>query len=221
MATTMTFRVNVTANDDNYQTDASDFLTVNLTNDYLVWSAGDATYVKDLATAEPSAAQLNNAATQISDSADVTVDKCFIMDYSHDFGGAYYLHEINNMGENKQYVFCFSFDGDTASEPQLEAWDDSGHDSTDLHILGNGTPASSMLKGVCTTSGLPGASWAGAAIAGSSNVLLLNDGNGALAALGSGESSQELYANLKIVIPQSYATPAAETFILTCRHTWN
>ena len=142
------------------------------------------------------------------------------MDYSHDVGGSYYTHKVLGIAENKRYVFAFSFDAATASEPQLEAWDNSSHNSSDVHALGNGTPANSFVKGVCTTASLPGASWAGSAIAGA-NVLLLNNGNGALAALASGETSQELYANLKMVIPAAYATPAAETFVLTVRYTWS
>jgi len=67
---------------------------------------------------------------------------------------------------------------------------------------------------------LPGAGWSGSALAGA-NILQLNNGNGALAELASGETSQELYANLKMVIPAAYATPAAETFVLTVRYTWS
>jgi hypothetical protein len=126
------------------------------------------------------------------------------------------------MGLNKRYVFAFSFDGATANEPQLEAWDDSDHDTIIKNVLGLGTPANSMVKVVCTTGALPGVDWAGTAIAGSgaTRVVKLNDGNGALDVLGSGETSQELYANIKIEIPMAYATPAVESFILTCRYTW-
>jgi len=222
MTTALTCRCNLVDADVNYETTPADYIALDLTNDYLIWTEGDAT-VKDLMTAEPSSGELNAAASQIDPSADKTVDKCLVMDYSHDWGGAYYTHKVIGMGENKRYVFAFSFDGATASEPQLEAWDDSGHDSTDNHCLGNGTPADSMVKAVCTTASLPGASWAGTAIAGSGagRYIQLNNGNGALGALGSGETSQELYANIKIVIPTAYATPAIETFVLTTRYTWS
>jgi len=222
MSVALTVRANYVDAAVNYETTPADYIALDLTNDYLIWTEGDAT-VKDLMTAEPTSEQLNTAASQISPSADVTVAKCLLMDYSHDVGGAYYTHLVKGMGENKRYVFAFSFDGATASEPQLEAWDDDGHDSTDNHVLGNGTPADSMVKAVCTTASLPGASWAGTAIAGSGvgRYIQLNDGSGALGALGSGETSQELYANVKIVIPTAYATPAAETFVLTCRYTWS
>jgi hypothetical protein len=127
------------------------------------------------------------------------------------------------MGENKRYVFCFSFDGATANEPQLEAWDNSDHDTIDKHVLGFGTPANSMVKAICTTLALPDASWVGTAIAGDgvTRVVKLNAGNGALDVLETGETSQELYANIKIEIPMAYAIPAVESFILTVRYTWN
>ena len=211
--------VNYVDADVNYQTTPADFITLDLTNDYLIWTEGDAT-VKDLMLAEPTSEQLNTAATNIDPDVTKTVDKCLLMDYSHDVGGAYYTHLVKGMGENKRYVFGFSFNGATASEPQLEAWDDSDHDSTNNHVLGAGTPDDSFVKAVCTTASLPGASWTGSALAGA-NILQLNNGNGALAALGSGIASQELYANIKIVIPAAYATPAAETFVLTCRYTWS
>jgi len=219
MSVTLTARVNYVDADVNYQTTPADYIAMDLTNDYLIWTEGDAT-VKDLMTAEPTPTELNAAATKIDPDATKTVDKCLLMDYSHDTGGTYYTHQVLGMGENKRYVFGFSFDGATASEPKLLAWDDTDHDSTAKHVLGNGTPADSMVKAICTTASLPGASWAGSALAGA-NVLELNNGNGALAALGSGITSQELYANVKIVIPSGYSTPAVETFVLTCQYSWS
>ena len=214
----LTLLVNYVDADVNYATTPADYIEINTTNDYLIWCDTD-DVVKDLMTATPTESQLNAAAAVISEDADVEVPVCLLYDYSHDVLGAYYTHEVIGMGENKRYVFGFSFNDDTATEPQLEAWDDSDHDSTDKHVLGAGTPADSMVKAVCTTDGLPGASWVGTALAGdnSARILLLNNGNGALPALESGETSQELYANIKIVIPQDYATPAVETFVLTTR----
>ena len=219
MTTNLTVLTNYVDGDVNYETTPADYIALDLVNDYLIWTEGDAT-VKDLMTHEPIASELNAAATKIDPDNPKEVAKCLLMDYSHDVGGAYYTHLVKGMNQNKRYVFAFSFDGATASEPQLEAWDNSSHNSTANHVLGNGTPANSFVRGVCTTASLPGASWAGAALAGA-NVLQLNNGNGALAVLASGETSQELYANLKIRIPAAYATPAAETFVLTVRYTWS
>ena len=218
MATNLDVLVNYVDADHDYANYASDYISMDLTNDYLIWTAGDAT-VKDLMTHEPTAGELN-AAASIIDTSDVTVEKCLLMDYSHDVGGSYYTHLVKGMSENKRYVFCFSFDDATASEPQLEAWDTSAHANTDNYCLGDGTPADSFIKAVCTTLALPGASWAGTPIAGASNVLLLNAGNGALSTPASG-TTNDLYANIKMVIPADFDYPAAETFVLTVRYTWS
>lgn len=217
--TQMEFLLNYADATHDYANYNDDYIIMDLSEDYLIWTKGDAT-VKDLMTAEPTPGQLNNASTVIDEVSDVTVEKCLLFDYSHDVGGAYYTHLVKGMGENARYVFGFKFDGPTATEPQLEAWDDENHDSTDKQVLGAGTPANSMIKTVCTTDTLPGALWAGYAIAGSGRVLLLNNGNGAVADPGSGNTS-ELYANIKIVIPAGHATPAVETFILTVRYCYN
>ena len=214
--TNLDIMVNYVDADVNYETTPADYITMDLDNDYLIWTEGDAT-VKDLMLAKPTSDQLNAAATLIDPDAIKTVALCLLMDDSG-FGG-YYTREVKGMSENKRYVFGFSFDGATASEPVLEAWDDSAHDSTDNNVLGAGTPASSMLKAVCTTNALPGSSWVGTAIAGA-NTLQLNAGNGAISDPGSGLTT-ELYANIKITIPASFATPAVETFCLTCRYTWS
>ena len=221
MATNLDVLINYVNADQDFANYASDFISVDLAHDYFIWTEGNA-IVKDLMTAEPTAAQLNAAASIIPETGegDKTVSKCLLMDYSHDVGGSYYTHLVKGMGENKKYVFCFSFDAATASEPQLEAWDTSAHSTANNHCLGNGTPANSFIKGVCTTVSLPGAGWAGTALAGASDVLLLNAGNGALSTPGSGLTN-DLYANIKIVIPEDYSIPAAEIFVLTIRYTWN
>lgn len=222
MATNLTVKVNYVDADIEYGASGAGYIDMDLVNDYLIWTEGSSV-VKDLMTSEPSEAELNEASVIIDEEDDKLIPLCLLMDYSHDVGGAYYTHTVKGMGENKRYVFGFSFDGATANEPQLEAWDDSNHNSNSKHVLGNGTPANSMVKAVCTTGALPGADWVGTALAGDdvSRVVKLNDGNGALDSLASGETSQELYANIKIVIPQAYATPAIEAFVLTVRYTWN
>ena len=212
MATALKFLVNIVDGDVDYATTPGDFVEVDLTNDYLIWTKGN-TVVKDLMTHEPTAGELNAAAEVIDPALAVSISKCLLMDYSHNVGGAYYTHLVKGMGENKKYAFCFAFDGATATEPQLEVWDTNAHNTAVLNALGLGTPANSMVKGVCTTTSLPGSSWAGAPLAGA-NVLLLNDGNGALSVAGN------LYANLKIVIPANYSVPAGESFVFTLRHTW-
>jgi len=222
MSTNLSVRVNYVDADVTYQTTPADYITLDLDNDYLIWTEGSTT-VKDLMTSEPTPSELNEASTIIDNDDDKQISKCLLMDYSHNVGGAYYTHEILGMGENKRYVFAFSFDGATASEPQLEAWDDENHNTYAKNVLGAGTPADSMVKAVCTTDALPGVDWAGTPIAGdaSARIIELNAGNGALGDVPSGQTTQELYANIKIVIPQAYSTPFIETFVLTVRYTWN
>ena len=190
----------------------ADYMLVDLANDYLIWTAGS-TDVVDGMTHEPTQTELTNASPIISPTLPVTVPLCLLMDYSHT--GGIYTHSVKGMGDNHQYVFCFSFDGATVQEPQLEAWDDASVSTTAKNVLGAGTPANSMIKAVCTTVGLPGDNWIGACLAGSSvgRVLPLNAGLGAL-----GSGGADLYANLKIVIPTNYATPAIESFILVVRY---
>ena len=139
------------------------------------------------------------------------------------------LKEVPNLGNvDKQYALAFDFDGETASEPVLEAWDDDTYQSCSLSFSlgGNGlaldnggveSPNDSWYKGICTTSGSPGADWEGTPLGGSglSNVVYLNDGNGALS------SATTLYANLKVVIPANPDRSGAETPVLCVKWTSN
>jgi hypothetical protein len=216
MATNLQIGINYVDADVNYQTTSADFIVMDLTSDYLIWSAT----LANLMTHQPTAGELNAAASIIDPVLAVTVAECLLMDYSHSVGGNYYTHLVLGMGLNKRFPFMFSFDGATATEPQLEAWDDATHTTFVKNVLGLGTANNSFVKGVCTTLIPPGSNWVGAPLAGGTNVLLLNAGTGALATLGSGITSQELYANLKIVIPANYSVAAAESFVLTCRYTY-
>jgi hypothetical protein len=213
MATNMLFGINYVDADVNYVTTPADFIISDLVNDYLIWTSGNSV-ITDLMTHQPTTSELNAAATIIDPLSITTVPMCLLMDYSHDVGGSYYTHLVKGMSENKRYAFLFSFDNATATEPQLEAWDSSSHATFNKNVLGVGTAINSFVKAVCTTVVLPGAGWVGTSLAGASNVLLLNAGNGALTV------AKDLYANLKIVIPTNYATPAAETFVFTVRYTY-
>ncbi len=140
---TLKFLVNIVDADIAYSVTPADYGEVDLTNDYLIWTKGNAT-VKDLMTSEPSASQLNAAAELIDPSVAVTVSKCLWMNYSHEIFGSYYTHLVKGMGENKKFVFAFNFSAATATEPQLEAWDTSAHTTILLDVLGAGTALNSM-----------------------------------------------------------------------------
>lgn len=123
-------------------------------------------------------------------------------------------------GGDNQYVFCIYFDGETASAPYLEAWDDSDHDSIAIQSLGAGTPGDSMVKGIVTTTAAPGSTnWVGHAdqvdMAGSGNDdrLDLNEG----AAIGS--AGGNVYFNMCCRVP-STATPFSETPVMALRFTF-
>lgn len=182
------------ANTDNQDlalnTSGVDWTEIDVDNDRLIFSAGSDN-VKD-GEASPSDTQLNSAGIVLTGSQ-ITVDKYFLDD-----AGANQLKEIELMGAgNYRYVLAFSFDAATASEPVLEVWDDSDMDSIALACLGSGTASSSWFRGITTTDALPGASWSGSRLAGSSdgNFLWLNNQNGALSV------ADVLYCQLKIVIP--------------------
>jgi len=119
--------------------------------------------------------------------------------------------------QNKRYAFVASFDGIIATEPQLEAWDNSSMDTYAIPALGNGSPGSSWYRAISTNLVLPGANWVGTPLAGdgTSNVLLLNNGLGPLTGAGN------LYFNFKVVIPGGYLTPGVHTPILAIVYTTN
>lgn len=187
------------------------WVAVDPDNDTLIFSEGGSGVAdgEDLPTEE----ELNRAATQLSAIAEVVVSKYFLADNNVNL-----LKEIMNAGnQNKQYAFAVDFDGATASEPQLEAWDNEDLDSYIDPSLGSGTPANSWYKAVATKSALPGADWTGTPLAGSGagNIVLLNEGNGALSV------ADTLYFNFKIEIPAGYVTPAAHTPVLTVTYLTN
>jgi len=208
--TDMILRVNTSEVDNTYVAAPGNFVTVEA-GDVLIFSAGSAV-VKD-GESIPNQTELNKAATILDPLLPTVVAHYFLADSSVNL-----LKEIHLAGnQNKRYVFCLSFDGATASEPQLEAWDDIGLVTYDLGCLGTGVPNSSWYKGVCTTSSAPGASWLGTPLAGSgaTNIILLNDGSGALS------GAADLYFNFHVKIPAAYTAPGQYLPILLVTYTTN
>lgn len=217
MATAMKFYINEVDATKDYDTEPTHYKELDLTDDYFIWTGGNDD-VKD-GEDEPTEDELNDASTIIHDTDETQVAHCLMYDDSADE-----QREVIGMGENKKFVFCFRFDGDTASEPRLEAWDDDTHTTIDKHCLGDGTPLDSMLKGACTTFNPPGVNWAKnggthTELAGGSNYLGLN--NGSAITLVSGETYRELYANLAIVLEGGDTDPGVFSFVWTIRYTWN
>ena len=151
MVTNVVVHVNHTNDDNTRVADPTDFIQMDLANDKLIFSAGSAAVADGQPT--PSSAELNEAATIIQ-AIPVEVAHTFLLDVS-DVGQELKEMFMANSGDHR-YVICLAFDGATATEPTLEAWDDDTHVTANLNCLGLGTPADSMLKAVLTTAGSPG-----------------------------------------------------------------
>ena len=217
--TTMAFWINQVNATVSYAALAADYLLVDLTYDTLDWTTGDTVVINHKTGAVPTSVELNAAATLIPDTGYTTVPLCLYADY--DGVSGFYTHTVVGMGVDGRYVFCFRFDGPTATIPRLEAWNDSDHDTCFNQVLGGDgvsveTPANSWVKAIETLNGgAPGAGWVaagqGTALAGALNYLVLDT-----AAL---SGAKDLYCNIAIRIPYT-ATPSADLFVLTVRYTY-
>lgn len=206
----LVIKVNHDTQDQPVGASGVDWVAVNTDNDYFIMTSGS-DVVKD-GEPIPSASELTQAGIVLNGIEQI-IDLYLLADIS-----ANELKEIHNMGnQDKRYVLAFDFDGATASEPVLEAWDDSDMDSIDSSILGSGVASSSWLRGVTTTDGLPGSNWTGSRLAGASDghFLWLNNQNGALS------GADILYCNLKLIVPSTQNTAVAGTPVLVCKYTSN
>lgn len=205
----LTIHVNCDNQDQPLNTSGVDWAEIDVDNDELIFSGGSDS-VKD-GEPIPSDTQLNNAGLLlIEPRIDQTIEKYFLAD-----NDANLLRQIHNMGAgNYRYVMAFDFDDETVSEPVLELWDNTDMDSIDNITLGEGTPSLSWFRGICTTDALPGASWTGYRLAGSSDghFLLLNNGNGALLSAGT------LYCQLKIIIPSTATSGGVGNQIIAIKY---
>jgi hypothetical protein len=211
MVTNCVVHVNKSAVDATRVAQPGNYIQMDLANDKLIFSAGSTAVADGQPT--PSSAELNEAATIIQ-ATPVEVAHSFLLDVS-DVGAELKEMFLANSGNNR-YVVCLAFDGATATEPTLEAWDDDTHVTANLNCLGLGTPADSMLKAILTTGGAPGAAWVGTPIAGGAapNVLMLNNSGGAL--LG----ATDVYVNIHWDVPGSFLAPFQEAPVISCRFTY-
>jgi len=206
--TNLIIAINHDSQDLPYGSSGVDWVDVSVGNDSLIFTAGSDT-VKD-GEAIPSSFQLSTAGVVLTGS-DITVPHYLLADVSDN-----QLKEVFNMGNgDKRYVLAFNFDGITTSEPVLEVWDNSSMDSVDNVCLGSGTPSTSWLRGITTTDALPGASWTGSRLAGSSDghYLWLNNLAGALTV------AKTLYCNLYMVVSGLHTTGGAETPVICVKWT--
>ncbi|MCK9542836.1 MAG: hypothetical protein M0R03_12485 [Novosphingobium sp.] len=207
MSTTLEIYANIGSQDSALGTSGSEFLLVDTDNDELIITAGSDT-VKDGEVIAGEDA-LNQAGVILTGS-EITIDKYLLADNS---AGIY--KEIELAGSsNSRYVFGFSFDGSTSSEPVLEIWDNTDLDSIDNTSLGGGVASSSWWRGITTTDGLPGVGWVGSRLAGSGsgNFLFLNNQNGALTV------AKNLYCQLKVVISATQTLAGSEAPVLVIKY---
>lgn len=205
MATTCIIRVNVTSNDNEYPGHESDYVLMNLVADKIIFSKGSSEVADGKDT--PTDLELIDASMQFA-SGEQEIPHTLLLDAS-EIGAELKEIFMANSG-NYRYVFNAYFDGDTVTEPTLEAWNDGSHVLADLNCLGSGNPNNSMLKGISTTFSAPGANWVGSPVAGL-NVVGLN--NGAAVPGGGGN----LYFNIHWDISPAYSNPFVETPVITIR----
>ena len=209
--TNLILRINNTVTDSNYATAPGNYIAVDDTLDTFIFSNGSAQIADGQGI--PSEEDLNRAAVLLDGVLEVIVPKYILKDVSGSI-----LKEVKLAGnQNKRYVFAACFDGATATEPVLEAWDNNSINTYALACLGTGVPNNSWFKAKCTTDALPGVDWAGTPLAGSggSNHVLLNNDAGALTV------AKDLYFNLKIIIPGGISTPSLYTPTLLITFTTN
>ena len=106
---------------------------------------------------------------KIPESGSVEVPKHCINRYAEGVWRRVYLAGSDlddGSGGNYQYAYGAYIDGTSNSAPVLQAWDSTAVSTYTLEVLGNGTPANSMIKAIATTDGAPGVEWEGTPLAG-------------------------------------------------------
>lgn len=209
MATNLTIAANTGLVDDEYGVTGADWTVIDEDNDYLIFTNGS-DVVKD-GEALPSQTALNSAGIRIGEGVEVIVDTYLLADFD-----ASELKEIGLMGDqDAQHVLAFDFDGATATEPVLEAWDNSSMNTIDLPSLGAGTSSNSWFRGITTTLASSGvAGWIGNKLAGASvgNFLFLNDQSGPLSV------AKTLYCQLKMAIPLTITDSNSDQPLLVVKY---
>lgn len=149
----------------------------------------------------------------IPDAGNLEAPKTFVDDYSAAIFNQVPLAGTTDgeqSGGSTRYVFAIYFDGATAGIPTLEAWDDNTHATSADAFLGGGTAANSTLKAIATTNAVPGsATWSGTPLSGTGSRIELQ-----AAAL---TVSQNLYFNIKQVIPYTFTAQQDSNIVLTLR----
>jgi len=206
----LTIYVNVSTSDQPLGTTGTDFVEFSSGNDQLIFTNGSDEVLDGGDT--PTQNELVQAGIILTGS-EIIVDDYLLLDLS-----ANELKSIDLMGNTTgRYVLAFAFDAETASEPVLEVWDDANLNTVDSIILGSGTPSQSFIRGITTTSAAPIVDWVGSRLAGSGSgrFLYLNDQNGPLTV------ADTLYANIKVIIPDTQTTGFSANPVFVCKYLSN
>jgi len=152
----------------------------------------------------------SRALFKIPESGNVEIPKQCVSRYAEGIWKRVYLAGSDledGSGGNYQHVYGAYIDGTSNSAPVLQAWDSTAVSTFALEVLGNGTPANSMIKAIATTDGVPGEEWVGIPLAGDGgdNSIALDDGPVT--------SPKMIYWNMRMVVP-STASPFAANPIL-------
>lgn len=204
------------------------YIELDLANDKLIWSDGSTRVAHG--SGIPSNAELNEAAPVIT-TVEYEVPKLFFADANVNTIWEIPLAGISGspICGSGRYVLCFEFDKDTASIPQLEAWDDVSHTTINLGTLGDGSPSKSWFRAICTTETQPSSGWenfagttSGVFLAGS-GIYVGPPASGRLKLSSSvlPASGGQCYANIAVVIPANFDRAISDSGVLTCRYTYN
>ena len=136
----------------------------------------------------------------IPESGNKEIPRQFVNDYSESKWDRVWLAGSDadqGEGGNYRYAYGAYIDGTSSSTPVLQSWDSTAHNSFNSEVLGSGTPANSMIRGVVTTNSAPGASWAGTPLAGDGGANTIELDTGPI------ESSKMVYWNMRLLVPNT------------------
>ena len=194
-------------------------LYLNKTSDDVSYASDPTKYVKFedgadklvFAISEPASmaeADLNSVQTVVSGVA-TEISNLYLWDDSE---SAFVHIPLASSGAYK-YVFLLHMTGDdgTLTEPTLQIWDDSNHNSNSLICLGETVVANSFVHVIETRiAGTPDPNWNGTKISGSTGLPL--NGDEALT------EATDLYFNLYIKIPATVSRQEKENPVFCLRY---
>ena len=192
--------LNITSDDDSYVDEPTKYIKFEDGADKLIFSETEPISMSE--------ADLNAAQTVVSGIAK-EISNLYLWDNS---AGIFRHIPLAGSGANR-YVFCIHMTGSdgTLSEPKLQVWDDSNHNTNNLTCLGEGTVANSFIHAIETRiGGTPPSNWEGTRISGNTGLGL----NGDEALIG----AIDLYFNLYVKIPATIARQEKENPVFCVRY---